>query len=137
MNADRAFFDTNILVYAFSDGDSRQDAALGLLLSGGTVSVPCLNEFVNITVNKVKKPWADVMSRLDIVRQLCEPPIPLTATIHDRAVQIAQAAGYHIYDALMLASALEARCTIFYTEDLHHGHKLGDLTIRNPFRQKV
>jgi predicted nucleic acid-binding protein len=35
----------------------------------------------------------------------------------------------------MLASAVEANCTIFYTEDLHHGHKIGNLTIRNPFKR--
>jgi len=135
MNADKAFFDTNILIYSFSSGETRQGTALGLLLAGGIVSIQCLNEFAAVTSRKLKKPWLEVKSRLDTIRQLCEPPVPLTVAIHDRGLQIAQVTGYHIYDCFMLASALEANCTVFYTEDLHHGHKLGDLTIRNPFKR--
>jgi len=36
--------------------------------------------------------------------------------------------------AMLLAAALKAGCTTFYTEDLQHGQKIGGLTIRNPFR---
>jgi predicted nucleic acid-binding protein len=136
MNADKAFFDTNILVYSFSIGDPRREKALGLLLAGGEISVQTLNEFIDVAVRKMKEPWSKVISWTDTIQQLCEPPIPLTLSVYRRAVELARFSGYRIYDALMLAAALEANCTVFYTEDLHHGHKLGDLTIRNPFRQQ-
>jgi predicted nucleic acid-binding protein len=134
MNADKAFFDTNILIYSFSIGDRRREPALRLLLAGGAISVQALNEFVDVVVRKMKKPWTEIISWLDTIEQLCEQPVPLTMSIHRRAIELTSASGYRIYDSLMLASALEANCTVFYTEDLHHGHKLGDLTIRNPFR---
>src|SRR6185312_13425875 len=102
MNADKAFFDTNILIYSFSSGETRQGTALGLLLAGGIVSIQCLNEFAAVTSRKLKKPWLEVKSRLDTIRQLCEPPVPLTVAIHDRGLQIAQVTGYHIYDCFML-----------------------------------
>jgi len=130
---DRAFFDTNILVYAFSGGDRRQSAALDLLLAGGTIGVQTLNEFARVVAGKLGTPWRDVILRLQTIQQLCEPAIPLTLAVHQRGLRIAQAHGYHIYDALMLAAALEASCTVFYSEDMHDGHVVGGMTIRNPF----
>jgi len=50
---DKAFFDTNILLYAFSARDSRQNVALDLLLAGGTIGVQTLNEFVNVITGKL------------------------------------------------------------------------------------
>ena len=42
--------------------------------------------------------------------------------------------GFHIYDALIVAAALEADCATLYTEDLQSGQAIdGRLTIRNPF----
>ncbi len=37
------------------------------------------------------------------------------------------------YDSLILAAALEARCSILYTEDIQHGLEAGDLRVQNPF----
>jgi predicted nucleic acid-binding protein len=130
---DKAFFDTNILVYAFSDGDPRQIVALDLLLVGGAVGVQTLNEFINVATGKLKTPWPDAMLRLETIQKLCEPAIPLTLKVHRRGLAIAQASGYHIYDSLMLAAALEASCTVFYSEDMHDGQAIESLAIRNPF----
>jgi len=36
---------------------------------------------------------------------------------------------------VLLATAIEAGCSVFYSEDLHDGQVLeGDLRIENPFR---
>jgi len=38
------------------------------------------------------------------------------------------------YDSLILASAVESRCAILYTEDMQHGQVIEKkLTIVNPF----
>lgn len=37
------------------------------------------------------------------------------------------------YDSLILAAALESRCTILYSEDFQHEQRFGDLRIKNPF----
>jgi predicted nucleic acid-binding protein len=37
------------------------------------------------------------------------------------------------YDALLVASALAAGCTMFVSEDLNNGQKIETLTIVNPF----
>jgi predicted nucleic acid-binding protein len=130
----KAFLDTNILVYAFSSNDPRKPVAEELIIGGGIIGVQTLNEFVNVERNKVKQPWSTILGWLRIVDKLCPPPVPVTAATHHRGLQIAEGCGYHIYDSLMLAAALEASCTVFYSEDIHDGQVIDDLTIRNPFR---
>jgi predicted nucleic acid-binding protein len=56
MPGDRAFFDTNILVYAFStEGGAQQVIAFGLLSDGGTVGVQTLNEYANVAYRHAKE----------------------------------------------------------------------------------
>ncbi len=38
------------------------------------------------------------------------------------------------WDALIVEAALRAGATELVTEDLHDGHRFGELTVRNPFR---
>ena len=42
--------------------------------------------------------------------------------------------GFHVYDSTIVASAIEAGCSILYTQDLQHGQKLEGLTVLDPFR---
>jgi predicted nucleic acid-binding protein len=60
--------------------------------------------------------------------------LPLTSETHAGAVTIARDHGLSFYDALIVAAAIQAKCTRLLTEDMHHGQKFGDLTIINPFR---
>jgi predicted nucleic acid-binding protein len=136
MAADKAFFDTNVLIYAFSARDPRQNKALDLLLAGGAISVQTLNEFLNVVISKMKTPWPDAMTWVETILELCLPPVPITIGVHRHGVRIACAHGYHIYDSLMLAAALEASCTVFYSEDLHDGQMIESLAIRNPFGRR-
>lgn len=41
------------------------------------------------------------------------------------------------YEALIVASALEARCDTLYTEDLQHGLRFGGLAVVNPFQESL
>ena len=36
------------------------------------------------------------------------------------------------YDSLIVAAAIEGKCTILYSEDLQSGQRIGDLEIKNP-----
>jgi predicted nucleic acid-binding protein len=127
------FFDTNILIYAFSSGDRRQNAALDLLMAGGMIGVQTLNEFVSVMTGKVRMAWPEVLIALETIEALCLPAIPLTLAVHRRGIRIACEHRYTIYDSLMLAAALERSCTVFYSEDLQHAQNISGLTIRNPF----
>ncbi|HLJ88584.1 MAG TPA: PIN domain-containing protein [Candidatus Angelobacter sp.] len=136
--SDKAFFDTNVLVYAVAQNDPRSKKAEELLSAGGVLSVQVLNEFVSVARRKIMMPWSDVLEALDAFRVLCPSPIPLNLETHEAALKIAEKHGYGIYDALVVAAALEAGCTILYSEDLHDGQKIDKkLTIRNPFHTPI
>jgi predicted nucleic acid-binding protein len=62
------------------------------------------------------------------------PPLAITIEMHEAAIRIAEMRGYNIYDAQVVAAALEAGCATLYSEDLRDGETIdGQLTIRNPF----
>ena len=130
-----AFFDTNIFVYAVVQDDPRSQQAEDLIAEGGTVSVQVLNEFADVVRRKAKMPWDKVRFAIQNIKALCPDPLPLTVDIHNEALTIAEKYGYRVYDALIVASALKARCTILYSEDMRDGQVIDHrLTIRNPFR---
>jgi predicted nucleic acid-binding protein len=128
------FLDTNVLLYAALQPDSRSEAARALLARRGTISVQVLNEFANVAHRKLRRSWPDIGQALAAIRTLCAPPLPLTSAVHESALEIAQRTGYRFYDSLIIATALAAGCTILFSEDLQDGHVIDDqLTIRNPF----
>jgi predicted nucleic acid-binding protein len=131
----KVFFDTNVLIYAIAQNDPRGPRAEALLATGGVVGVQVLNEFVSVVRRKMRMPWKDVTEALDAIRVLCPQPVPITISTHETALKIAEDHGYDIYDALIVAAALEASCTTVYSEDLQHGQVIGGrLTVQNPFR---
>ncbi len=67
-------------------------------------------------------PWKDVLEALSAIRVLCPAPLPLSVETHEAALRIAAKYRYHIYDALVIAAALESACATLYSEDLHDGH---------------
>jgi predicted nucleic acid-binding protein len=131
----KVFFDTNVLIYAIAQNDPRGPRAEALLATGGVIGVQVLNEFVSVTRRKMHMPWKDVTEALDAIRVLCPQPVPITISTHETALKVAEDHGYAIYDALIVAAALEASCTTLYSEDLQHGQVIGGrLTVQNPFR---
>ena len=103
---DKPFFDTNVILYAFRQGDARGQVAETLLAAGGALSVQVLNEFVAVARRKLGKSWEDVRRALDVLRVFCPEPVPLTVGTHERAVHIAERYGYSIFDSLIIAAAL-------------------------------
>ena len=78
--------------------------------------------------------WDEIDEALAAVRVLCPSPLPLTVDTHDAGRRIAAKYGYGIFDSLIAASALEAECDTWYSEDLQDGQTIeGRVTIRNPF----
>jgi predicted nucleic acid-binding protein len=129
----KAFFDTNVLLYAFAKDDPRAEVAEKLLAGGGMVGVQTLNEFVAVAVRELAIPWEEILEALRAIRALCPSPVPVTVETHDAALQIVRRHGYHIYDALVIAAALKAGCRTLYSEDMRHGQVIDGLAIRNPF----
>ncbi len=129
----RHFLDTNILIYALAEDHPRAPQAEALL-DGGMVSVQSLNEFVSVARRKLGMSWKGVKEFVDLICTLCPGPVPVTLDTHKLAVTLAERYRYGIYDALVLAAALEAGCKVLYSEDFQDGQIIGhQLLIRNPF----
>lgn len=130
----KAFFDTNVLLYLLSADATKADRAEDLVALGGTISVQVLNEFASVASRKLRMTHAEIREALAPIRALCVVT-PLTLESHDRALQIAERYGFSIYDALILAAALEAGCDTLYSEDLQDGQIIdGVLVINDPFK---
>ena len=129
------FLDTNVLVYSVAKNDARSDIAEALLAAGGVVSVQVFNEFAATARRKLGMSWVEITEVLDAIRVLCPSPRAVSIDTHDAAVKIARTHGFHMYNALVVASALAAGCETLYTEDLQDGQVIEErLTIRNPFK---
>ena len=129
------FLDTNVLIYSVADNDPRSEIAEALLAAGGVVSVQVLNEFVATARRKLDRSWDEIVEALGAIRTLCPSPMAIAFDTHDSALRIAQTYKFHIYDALIVASALEAGCDTLYSEDLQDGQVIEErLTVRNPFK---
>jgi len=130
----RAFLDTNVLIYTLAENDPRNARAEALLATGGMISVQVLNEFTSVARKKLLLSWSEVREAIDAFLVLCPNPLAITLESHEAAQAIAAKHSYGIYDALVIAAALEAGCSILYSEDLQDGQCInGQLTIRNPF----
>jgi predicted nucleic acid-binding protein len=134
------FLDTNILVYTFDDENpEKRDRARALVAealseSRGVINYQVIQEFLNAAFRKFTKP----LTAADAERYLTVVLEPLRAVfagvdLYHQAIDIAERWKYSFYDSLIIASALQAGCTVLYSEDLQHGQKIGNLRILNPF----
>lgn len=125
------FLDSNILIYALAD-DPRADVALALVEAGGTISAQVRTEVAHVLRRKIGLDWPGIAGAMDLFTSLLEV-VPVTPEAAAAALAIAEETGYSLWDAQILASAIEAGCGVVYTEDMQHGRHIGGLDIRNPF----
>src|SRR6185503_17971145 len=104
---------------------------------GGVTSVQVLNEFVHEARRKLRSDWPQIEFALGQFRASLHDILPITLETHDSAVVLARDHGLAFYDALIVASAIEAGCNILYSEDMQHGRSIGGLAIVNPFLESA
>ena len=126
-------FDTNVLVYWATQDPLRVHKSEQLVLAGATLSVQVLNEFTRVALSKLKKPLAEIRVVLDSVR-LTSSIVPITVSTHERGLDILERYRMNVFDAMIIAAAVDAGCTTLWSEDMHHGLRIDGLTIRNPYR---
>ncbi len=125
--------DTNIAVYALSDGP-KCDIAFFVLEAGPLISVQLLNEFTNVNLRKRKLPWGEIEEALTIIHSLAASVRAVDTEVHRVGCDIARRYKVNLYDALIIAVALLDECEVLYSEDMQHGLVIdGRLTITNPF----
>ncbi len=127
------FIDTNVLLYLLAQDPKKADTAESILADGGTISVQVLNEFASVAHRKFGMSYAEIRSVLFPIQELCTV-VPVHSGTHADALWLAERYRLNLWDALILASALDTDCAVLYTEDLQHGQIVEDrLRIANPF----
>lgn len=135
--SERAFLDTNTLVYFAAADLDRAARVEALLRAGGVVSVQVLNELTLVCLRKLGLTWTELDEVLSVVRAACTVE-PLTETTFDLGRQLAERYQFRVYDAMIVAAAMLAGAQVVYSEDLHDGLLVeGRLRIRNPFRPRA
>jgi predicted nucleic acid-binding protein len=133
MSAETPFFDTNVLLYLLSADSGKADIAEELLRKGGIISVQVLSEFTSVCTRKLKMSYGEIREILMTINMVLDVR-DLTPTIHEAALDIAERYGYSFYDSMIMAAAINAGCSLVYTEDLQSGQHIQDsLLIVNPF----
>lgn len=136
----RAFLDTNIFVYAVDRGDMNKqkaaDSLIGRMIDrrSGVVSYQVVQEFLNVALRKFVVPFTAEQARLylgTVFRPLLavQPSLGLFSD----AIDIRSRHKLSWYDSLIVAAAIEADCSVLYSEDLSHGMKINGVQIENPF----
>jgi predicted nucleic acid-binding protein len=129
----RPFLDTNIVVYLMSGDAAKANKAESLIASGGVISAQVLNELTSVARRKLALSWAETEEVLQALKANLEV-VSVTLRVHERAVALASAHDINIYDASILAAALENGCDVVVSEDMQHGQTFTGLRIENPFR---
>ncbi len=133
------FVDTNILVYAYdkSAGDkhpvAKQIVEKLWKERNGALSTQVLQEFLVVVTKKVKNPLS-FDSAFQIISDLSLWKV-VTIEVKDilEAIKLSQRYKISFWDALILCSAINLRCSVVWSEDLNSGQYFGKIKVVNPF----
>ena len=136
--ADRAFVDTNVLVYAIEVAGPQpaKSSAARTLLAGpdACISTQVLGEFFSVVTSARRESplahdeaaaWIQIWKRFEVQT--------ITTAHVDLAIEVVGRYGINYYDALILATARIASCKYVYSEDLNAAQDYSGVQIRNPF----
>ena len=134
---DKCFIDTNIFLYAFSTKDlNKQTIAKKIVLQPYHISTQVINESCSNFIKKltfdedmVTSFIGSAYSRYHIIN--------FSESLFLKGSNIRLKYKYSYYDSLIIAAALESKCTILYSEDMQHKQIIENtLQIINPFKGK-
>ena len=141
--SDKYFLDTNIFVHIFdSVNPKKQKRANDLIKTAlrnntGCISFQVIQEFINVATRKFAVPLSirDCEKYLSaILSPLCE--VFVSIELYSRSLDLMERWQFSFYDSLIVAAALQADCSILYSEDLQHEQSIENLTVHNPFHTR-
>jgi len=131
---DKIYIDTNVVLYLFDKDQSKKKIALEIFEEKPVISTQVINEAVNNFIRKFGFTNENCITEIKNITDKCRLKLVTPETI-ETALNLRKQFGYSYFDCLHLASAIENKCKIFYSEDLHHKQKIKGLVIINPFKK--
>jgi predicted nucleic acid-binding protein len=136
----KCFIDTNVFIYMFDtrfpDKSKKARSIVEHAVNDetGVISYQVVQEFLNAASKKFVKPMTmyECLYCLDtIFSPLCTvfPSIEFYKT----ALSLKEQVGCSVYDAFIIAAAVQEKCSILYSEDLQDGRVIAGVKIQNPF----
>jgi predicted nucleic acid-binding protein len=132
---DKAFVDTNILVYLYSEDEVAKRVAAYNAIEKYTciTSTQVLTEFSNVCIKKLHMRAEVISKSIDEITSACAI-MPVEQETIKKALELHSKYGYSYYDCLIIASALIYHCALLLTEDMQDRHVIeNSLTIHNIF----
>jgi len=131
---DRFFIDSNVALYVLDINESRKkQVASNLIEQLPFISPHVVFECLNVSLKKHKLEKAKA---LQFVNELIAASFihAETEAIIKSALSIFNKYSLQPYGSKIVAAALDAGCTILYSEDMHNGLIIENcLTVINPF----
>lgn len=138
---DRAFLDTNILVYLFDSGAPSRQRVAGELVQGlaseqavRVISTQVLQEAYSALTRKLDFDGAEAQSVLQMMVESGFVVESLDAPLIWRGAARSINDKLSFCDGLIVETARRAQCTVLYTEGLQSGRTFDSLLIVNPFQ---
>jgi predicted nucleic acid-binding protein len=136
---DKAFFDTNVLVYVFDKNEPVKSTISKKLVhdygsDGNLVLSTQVLQELYVTLTKVGRTLLTREDAEEIVNDFAEfPLVQVDKNIISRAMKRHQSKVFSFWDALIVETALQSGCSQLLSEDMQDGLEIDSLRIRNPF----
>jgi len=126
--------DTNILIYSHDKNNvHKQNIARELIVQSPIVSTQVVSEYISVMKRLLNIHKTMVINACIINLKHCQIQAVDIATLQT-AEHLIHRYDFQLFDAIIVASALESGCPILYSEDMQHKMKINNrLTILNPF----
>ena len=136
--SDSVFVDTNIWLYSLiqtSANDPRHQVAVNFLdrIALPVISTQVIREATSNLIKKTQITESAIRALISGWYQDCTVQRSSESQFL-RASGLRELYSFSYWDSLIVAAALEAKCTILYSEDMQHGQLIeGNMRIINPF----
>jgi len=134
---DKAFLDSNILIYLYSEDDkNKRNIAQNILDDNDCMtSIQAMNEISSVWFRKLMWSADKIKDHLDNIEQVCDEIITISRATINKALSLKERYEFSYFDSLMPSSALEGDCNIIFSEDMSDGQIIEKtLKIVNPFK---
>ena len=140
---DRIFLDSDIIVYAygkFEDEDRRKREKAGEILKSFYMdnqfrtSTQAIEEFCAAVSAKMNPVESEKSVEKFIATFPSDQVVDVGMKTIKKALDVKDKYNFSFHDSLVIASALDAGCTVLYSEDMCSGQTVDDLRIVNPLK---